>query len=890
MMAENDEDEIIDYYCILGVHDSATQSTIRKAYHKLALKWHPDKNQRGSEKQIQRAQKRFQYISDAYKLLSNETQRREYDREVGVDPAPHSRSNKAQKRASTADSPLYATAPTHPPNKKMSHAFESAVNAWDSMMDQLLEPVRRRNSKKIQKIFRGYVVRKKYWRQMTYLCRQRKKRRAMAREHRVLKKAQCRVEKESRTRASNLAKRAQTAPSNVNGIQQTHSARGKLFVRWQTNAPPPPVPRRRNAKKKQPTKQQQPQPHQPHQPQPHPQPHQPQPHPQPHPTPPDHHHQTKQDGQPNNDRMKVVIESISAAAVIQRCWRTVSFHRHARKQTLAAQHIQRIYRGKTIRNRIEKIAARAKINVRKSFVAKINANITQLQSRYRGRKIRRAFKNKQMQQWAAAIKIQLFLQQHAKKKKRNAVKKAIQIIRSVKQIQSIYRMWRARTTVLGLALQRMVAHRGQHATRIQSLVRQHGARQRFLQWKVSSEALQRHYRSYAARRNKSKWMGKTATRIQSLVRQHGARQRFLQLKTSSAALQRHYRFYVAQRNTTWIGTVAKMTFVCLDQGRHRQRRFHAQRTIVSAWRCCKARDTVANIRLVNQQKRHARVLLVQSWYRKTNLRILAKQHVAKLRTAARQNVLNQRATQLQCVYKKFMKRKQLALARIEQQQVCQCIRIQCWYRCIAALQHANSERTWRTTNTACIAIQCFWRRVCAKQIVLQQRRAKAQTLIEAADLCRRLWWERRSMAANQIQRVVRRFQRQQKAMKQGWVKNLVHAQIVLQVKDVLSSYRAKKWQVEHSVTYSSAASSFPSRSIKTKTRVGGRTAHSSPNRLRRQQQSKIILPELTSINLQSLNIQTGGKRTAKHTAKRPPGRPPPPGNMQPIFRVNMQRI
>ena len=72
MMAENDEDEIIDYYCILGVHDSATQSTIRKAYHKLALKWHPDKNQRGSEKQIQRAQKRFQYISDAYKLLSNE--------------------------------------------------------------------------------------------------------------------------------------------------------------------------------------------------------------------------------------------------------------------------------------------------------------------------------------------------------------------------------------------------------------------------------------------------------------------------------------------------------------------------------------------------------------------------------------------------------------------------------------------------------------------------------------------------------------------------------------------------------------------------------------------------------------------------------------------------
>jgi len=63
-----------DYYQILGVPRSATDAQIKKAYKKLAVKWHPDKNP-GDEQ----ATKNFQKISEAYATLSDDKKRKIYD-------------------------------------------------------------------------------------------------------------------------------------------------------------------------------------------------------------------------------------------------------------------------------------------------------------------------------------------------------------------------------------------------------------------------------------------------------------------------------------------------------------------------------------------------------------------------------------------------------------------------------------------------------------------------------------------------------------------------------------------------------------------------------------------------------------------------------------------
>lgn len=55
------------YYEILEVTKTATESDIKKAYRKHALKWHPDKNPNNQKE----AEKRFKEISEAYEVLSD---------------------------------------------------------------------------------------------------------------------------------------------------------------------------------------------------------------------------------------------------------------------------------------------------------------------------------------------------------------------------------------------------------------------------------------------------------------------------------------------------------------------------------------------------------------------------------------------------------------------------------------------------------------------------------------------------------------------------------------------------------------------------------------------------------------------------------------------------
>jgi len=79
-----------DFYSILGVSRNADAKELKKAYRKLAMKWHPDKNINNQKE----AQEKFQEISEAYDVLSDPKKKQIYDQygeeglKVGGNPNP----------------------------------------------------------------------------------------------------------------------------------------------------------------------------------------------------------------------------------------------------------------------------------------------------------------------------------------------------------------------------------------------------------------------------------------------------------------------------------------------------------------------------------------------------------------------------------------------------------------------------------------------------------------------------------------------------------------------------------------------------------------------------------------------------------------------------------
>ncbi|XP_058000137.1 uncharacterized protein LOC110634812 isoform X2 [Hevea brasiliensis] len=65
----------VDYYKILQVDRNAKDDDLKKAYRKLAMKWHPDKNPKNKKE----AEAKFKQISEAYDVLSDPQKRAVYD-------------------------------------------------------------------------------------------------------------------------------------------------------------------------------------------------------------------------------------------------------------------------------------------------------------------------------------------------------------------------------------------------------------------------------------------------------------------------------------------------------------------------------------------------------------------------------------------------------------------------------------------------------------------------------------------------------------------------------------------------------------------------------------------------------------------------------------------
>ena len=74
-----------DFYEVLGVPKNAGEDEIKKAYRKLAMKYHPDRNQGDAAKA---AEEKFKEVKEAYEILCDSQKRAADDQygQAGVDP------------------------------------------------------------------------------------------------------------------------------------------------------------------------------------------------------------------------------------------------------------------------------------------------------------------------------------------------------------------------------------------------------------------------------------------------------------------------------------------------------------------------------------------------------------------------------------------------------------------------------------------------------------------------------------------------------------------------------------------------------------------------------------------------------------------------------------
>jgi len=101
---------MVNYYTVLGVTEAASSSEIRAAFKRLALQYHPDKNDGSAE-----MEERFKEINHAYQVLSNPYQKARYD---------------IQWQFGQPDEPYYTPPPPPPPRPAYRRAYKEPEVNW----------------------------------------------------------------------------------------------------------------------------------------------------------------------------------------------------------------------------------------------------------------------------------------------------------------------------------------------------------------------------------------------------------------------------------------------------------------------------------------------------------------------------------------------------------------------------------------------------------------------------------------------------------------------------------------------------------------------------------------------------------------------------------------
>ncbi|TQE08685.1 hypothetical protein C1H46_005669 [Malus baccata] len=124
------EEKGSDFYAVLGLEKECTDSELRNAYKKLALRWHPDRcSASGNSKFVEEAKKKFQDIQEAYSVLSDANKRFLYD--VGAYGSDDDENNGMGEFLDEMAMMMRQTKP----NENGQETFEELQNLFDEMFE-----------------------------------------------------------------------------------------------------------------------------------------------------------------------------------------------------------------------------------------------------------------------------------------------------------------------------------------------------------------------------------------------------------------------------------------------------------------------------------------------------------------------------------------------------------------------------------------------------------------------------------------------------------------------------------------------------------------------------------------------------------------------------------